>query len=264
LDKKLTKRSKDSLGHLIVKDCVLSSEQEDDYFPSELGLEGDRPIKVKRSGLNEPETIDSFNGAPITLGHIAVHADSPPKDGICGSVSGVHFKGGKLYGTLRVWDGSAIRAIETGETKELSAGYTYKLSPDHVMNNIMANHVAIVKHGRIGQAAIINDERKTMEKELVNKMINAFKDKGVGQKEIVCALEDLGVPTDEAQDAVARAFGTNIAQDGLEEMFKEHAKHVDECFDKLVKLIEGIQSADAPVVVAEDEQPDLLKVFGVK
>jgi hypothetical protein len=61
--------------------------------------------------------------------------------------------------TITVWDRRAIDAIESGDQRELSCGYSYRpiMRPgifagkryDGVMRDIVGNHVALVESGRV-------------------------------------------------------------------------------------------------------------------
>jgi hypothetical protein len=81
----------------------------------------------------------------------------------------VAFDGLYLRAPLSVWDGEAIKVIESREQRELSPGYRYRadMTPgrtpqgvafDGRMRDIKGNHVALVIEGRTGPDVLVADE----------------------------------------------------------------------------------------------------------
>jgi hypothetical protein len=138
-----------------------------EYHASELGLMGDRIVKVMRP----PESVfskDSLASAvhiPVTLGH-------PPelvtkenwKDYAIGEVgSDVMRDGENIAFSLMVKDKDGLAAYEAG-AREISMGYVADMSPapdgaeyDFIMGPPKYNHLAIVDKARAGSQARIGD-----------------------------------------------------------------------------------------------------------
>jgi hypothetical protein len=86
-----------------------------------------------------------------------------------GCVSNITFENPRLYGSIAAWTQEGIDLIESGEQGQLSAGYyfTADMTPgvtsegeafDGRMRNLKANHVALVKEGRVGPESAIADQ----------------------------------------------------------------------------------------------------------
>jgi len=187
-----TKRDIDSNGYLHVEGCVLTGEQVAPYLGKELdktgslGLDKDKIYGVYRPAEEVKKAADTFNGIPLTDGHIYITPENPHKNrwiGSTGTDSKFDTKENNLFNSVHIHDGKAIRAIERadnneGGKKDLSCGYTYDLIPEEgnfngkpyhfKMVNIKGNHLALVEDGRHEQAAIADDNTnikgKTMSK----------------------------------------------------------------------------------------------------
>lgn len=91
-----------------------------------------------------------------------------------GSVSNARFEAPDLIGELSIWDGDAIKAIQDGSKRCVSAGYAYDAVPETgevngqpytlKMVNIRFNHLALVESPRV-QTAIIGDSALSPKKE---------------------------------------------------------------------------------------------------
>jgi uncharacterized protein len=89
---------------------------------------------------------------------------------VIGSVGNAHFDGEYLRAPICIWSSSAIRGVEDGSKRELSAGYRYEapdMTPgrfrgerfDGIMRNLDAGHVALCPEGRCGpDCAIVLQE----------------------------------------------------------------------------------------------------------
>lgn len=128
---------------------------------------GDIRVRIHRTAdeVFRPETIASFNGAPLVNDH-------PPEDVtpdnwkqlVCGIVlnprRGTGDDGDFLLADVRVIDRQIVADIDAGK-RELSCGY----DADYLMikpgegrqTNIVGNHVALVKRGRCGMRCAIGD-----------------------------------------------------------------------------------------------------------
>jgi hypothetical protein len=167
-----TARSFDADGRMRVKDCVLSTAEVNPYYGKEvvdwesLGLDPEKVYELYRDPeeLGSPATIESFQGVPLMIKHVAQTADDPRKEYQAGSVHSVYFDGKKLRGDLLVSDGRAIDLIESDQLADLSCGYRYEpvrrsgtangKPYDLRMSQIRGNHVALVDDGRASGAHV--------------------------------------------------------------------------------------------------------------
>lgn len=169
-------REVDEDKHLHVE-CNISKAMICPYMGSEiprgdeLGLNPGQVYNLLRDPKELESAASTYNGKPLMAEHIGVSADQPHKHYIVGTVSNVHFAYPYLKARVTVWDGEAIRDIDGGHKRELSAGYRYDvdMSPgtfegqqyDGVMRNLRCNHVAIVREGRCGPDVMVADSRLT-------------------------------------------------------------------------------------------------------
>jgi hypothetical protein len=134
----------------------------------ELGLDPDKIYQIYRPGDEIEKAADSFNGLPLMLDHWDMDAENIPKDKVVGSLgTDARYEAPYLKNSLTVTDADAIRAIEDGSYKELSASYACDIdmtggifdgkSYDGVMKNIKGNHVALVPEGRAGHDVKVAD-----------------------------------------------------------------------------------------------------------
>jgi hypothetical protein len=189
-------------GFLLCRNVPIARTGTQLYGADEVPIEGDGIglVKVDReeSEVFRPETIASFAGKPVTLGHppMGVTPDNW-KEHAVGVVQNPHRGTGidddLLYGDLLITDKTAIEAIEDG-TVEVSCGYDaeYEQSvPGRGRQfNIIGNHVALVDNGRCGPRCAIQDRRTIMSKTSVkDRILAAFKTRDV--KILDEALNDL-------------------------------------------------------------------------
>lgn len=137
------------------------------YAGSEVGRPDMRVVRVMRSAdeVFSQDSLQSFSHAPITMGHPSVPVTSDNwKELAAGEVSTAATKDGDWIALpLILKDSRAINRVESGEVRELSAGYTCELEfVDHadydaVQKNIRINHLAIVDTARAGHEARIGD-----------------------------------------------------------------------------------------------------------
>lgn len=133
------------------------------------------------------DSLTSYRGKPITLGHVTVTPDNA-KDVVVGNCSGEAFADrgeGKVMCPITIMDSDAIAAAESGKARELSVGYTVieihregwgsnasgeyifkdDVGPDIsipddwvefdvLQTKIRVNHVALVSKGRAGVARL--------------------------------------------------------------------------------------------------------------
>jgi hypothetical protein len=109
------------------------------------------------------DSLESLKGAPVTDLHPAERGTDSfitpvnVKDHIVGITESVERDGPYLKGCLIIFHEDTIKAIESGERKEISLGYKCQLDPtpgtwngesyDAVQRNIVVNHVALGPKG---------------------------------------------------------------------------------------------------------------------
>jgi len=169
-----TARTFDENGYLHVSTSNITKEQvvpyAGDTIPGwqELGLKPKAIYQIYRPAAEIEKAVDTFNGLPLSLDHWEMDAANMPKDKIVGSLgTDAAFDAPYLTNSLTVTDADAIKRIENGEFRDLSAGYLCDVEMidgmfdgkhyDGVMKNIRGNHVALVREGRAGHDVRVAD-----------------------------------------------------------------------------------------------------------
>lgn len=143
------------------------------------------------SEVFKPDSLASYQGKPITLGHVFVNVDNA-KQVVVGSVSGSAVRqDSNVVVPLTVYDKESIEKAKSGVAAELSVGYStvdvetpgwgsnetgeYKLDGEYdsqddipsdwvrfdaLQTNIIVNHVAMVYKGRAGVAKLNMDSQQ--------------------------------------------------------------------------------------------------------
>ena len=109
------------------------------------------------------DSLESLKGAPVTdlhpseKGSDSFLSPANAKQHLIGVTEGIERDGPYLKGSLLIFHEDAIKAIEAGERKEISLGYTCRLEPtpgsingeayDAIQCDIIINHVAIGPKG---------------------------------------------------------------------------------------------------------------------
>jgi len=138
-----------------------------DYLASELGLTGNRVVRVMRpeNEVFSKDSVAGFAHAPVTNDHPRELVDADNWRNLAvGEVGANVMRDGEFLALdLILKDAAAIKDFESGK-KELSAGYTAEIEfvdnhPDYdaVMKNIRINHLALVDKARAGSEARIGD-----------------------------------------------------------------------------------------------------------
>jgi hypothetical protein len=177
-------------GYLLVKDVRIARTGEQIY------IDGETPLDAAKDGLvritRPPEevfsidSIDSFNGRPLTSDHPdEMVGPENWKDHVVGSMFNVRRGTGIddefLMADILIGDGRAIDEITSGK-REVSVGYSAdyeQLEPGKgIQRNIRANHLAIVDKGRCGPRCAIGDREMSNNKRSVfDRIRTAFKAK---------------------------------------------------------------------------------------
>lgn len=154
-------------GFLICFNVPIGRVGEYSYLSSEIGGEGNEIVSVFRTpdDLFDQITIASFEGKAFT--------DDHPSEDVTANNWAVYSKGevsnvrrGKgefidcLVADIIVRDPITISEIENGIKREVSSGYCcdYVKRGDRIFQeNIIGNHVSLVKNGRAGHRVSIKD-----------------------------------------------------------------------------------------------------------
>lgn len=169
-----TARTFDENGYLHVSTSNITKEQVVPYVGDtipgwrELGLEPKKVYQIYRPAEEIEKAVDTFNGLPLSLDHWEMDAANMPKEKIVGSLgTDAAFDAPYLTNSLTVTDADAIARIQSGEFRDLSAGYLCDVEMksgmfdgkayDGIMRNIRGNHVALVREGRAGHDVRVAD-----------------------------------------------------------------------------------------------------------
>ena len=167
-------RSHDQDGRLRVEITNISKANICPYLgkeipnAEELGLEPDRVYQLLRDPAELERAASTFNSVPLMVEHKPTSADDHPRMLTVGTTgSDAVFEAPYLKNSLVIWDQEGIDLIESGEQKQLSAGYHYRAvmekgtyngeSFEGRMVDIAGNHLALVVDGRCGPDVIVGD-----------------------------------------------------------------------------------------------------------
>jgi hypothetical protein len=204
-----SQRHIDSNGYMHIDKSNLTKEQIAPYVGDsipewrELGLDPKKVYHIYRPAEEIEKAVDTFNGLPLMFGHWDMDADTigTVKEYVVGSLgTDAEFNAPYLTNSITITDKKAIEAVESGEYKELSAGYSCVLDMtgglfdgqnyDGIMREIKGNHIALVQEGRAGHDVRVADslESKGGENVGVREKILNFITELLGDKE---ALNEL-------------------------------------------------------------------------
>ena len=175
-DEKISKRSKDSNGFLIIKDNPIAKAGVFDYLLSELKQDiepkDDKIVKVYRPFSELIRVKDSFSNKPIKMFHHWVGDECETADGAIGSNITIDEANEYLRADLIIYNPKLIEAIEKNELVELSPAYTGKEIAENGRYNGEAyeykqelgevNHLAVVEIGRSGKDLKIYDSKSNI------------------------------------------------------------------------------------------------------
>lgn len=156
-------------GFLVCRDVPISRVGTFDYSGIETGLPAgpDGIVKMQRSEeeLFDPETIRSFEGKDVVIGHSTFVDPKNWRRRSIGTVQNVRRGEGedadKLLADLVIKDANGIELVKDGKLREVSCGYDAQPVSDGVGHGhqvaIVGNHVALVPKGRCGDSCKIRD-----------------------------------------------------------------------------------------------------------
>lgn len=233
-----TERTLKDSGALLAP-CSIARTGTMKYLAKELGavaahLPPNQVVTVNTSAaeLFDAETVASLRSSPITIGHPKDDVDiENAKELVKGNLEGMPVPNeaeGTLDSSLVVHDADAIAIINDG-AQQLSLGHRAIVvladeaaDYDFEKTHIRCNHVAIVKKGRAGAEAAINDEDTVI-------FDQDFVDDLNGQLSIETALKDAAnekVTDLETQLADAKALIPDAA--AVDKMVSERLVFVQE------------------------------------
>ena len=240
-------------GYLVCLGVPIGRTGEQEYLPRELGLEGDKLIKVyrKEQDVFKPAAVASFEGKPFTNDH-------PPED-VTSANYPMYAKGTVVNvrrGTLDtgedallcdviVYDANLAEQIKAGK-REISCGYdcTYVSNGDgtYHQEDIIGNHIAVVDRGRAGASVSIKDSipntkkgAKRMEKKSIwHRMFDSFV-KDAEPSEVL-----------EAMDAMK----------GCAEETKDEEPAAPDKYAELEKKVDALAAKIEKILAAEKREPE--------
>lgn len=241
-------------GYLLCRDVPISRVGEFEYTPIEAGIRGKGgKVILTRSAeeLFNPETIASFEGKPVVIGHDRFADPSNWRQIAVGIVKnvrqGADSEKGLLLADLLLTDEKGIDLVEKGGLREVSCGYDSMTVDDgggrgH-QEGIVGNHVALVSRARCGSVCSVRDGFMT-KGNLKTMLRRLFRD---GEEDKFNEALD-GLEVKECGDE-GETTPPPAPQPTAEEVLKTLAAQVAE----LVKRVEAIESAK--VADQDDQQP---------
>ena len=148
-------------GHLFVGSSIISAAQVNPYYGreipelSQLGLDPERKYMLLRDPAALEAAVPGLHGKPLLIKHRAQTSRDYDPDVTIGAVMNPKWVSPNIEAELEVWHPDGVKAIESGQQSDLSAGYRYTpiMEPgiyngqpyDGRMTDIQFNHVALVK-----------------------------------------------------------------------------------------------------------------------
>lgn len=206
-------------------------------------------IRVSRGpdDLFRPETIASFEGKSVTLGHpdefVTPENVKQYEIGTMLNVRrGTGVEDDLMLADLLIKDQRAIKAIQEDGIEEVSNGYEADYDQQQpgraVQRNIVGNHVALVERGRCGPRCAIGDEimPALKKKSWKDRMMAAFKTGD--EKEVEKIANEVKDEEEESEENKRKKAEDEAAEerketkDALSKVL-DHLKAIDERLDKM-------------------------------
>lgn len=174
-------RREDANGYLHVAWSNVTRVQVAPYFGKEipeyekLGLDPEKIYYGYRSAEELEKATPTLNAIPLLIDHKFDSASDPNIELRCGTMGEQSkFVAPFLGNSLTLWTQEAINAVESGEKRDLSAGYEFvaDFTPgktpegenyDFLMRDIKFNHVALVINGRASNCYVEESLPKGLE-----------------------------------------------------------------------------------------------------
>lgn len=230
------------------------------------------------SEVFKPDSLASYQGKPITLGHVFVNVENA-KQVVVGSVSGSAVRqDSNVVVPLTVYDKESIEKAKSGVAGELSVGYStvdvetpgwgsnetgeYKLDGEYdsqddipadwvrfdaLQTNIIVNHVAMVYKGRAGVAKLNMDSQQ--ENPYTDDVKSSIEEKDMTVK----------IKIDSAEVEVSKDVADHIAKlDSAIEAQKAKVDTVEAERDALKAKVDGIPAEIEKAVKAAKADAEAL------
>ena len=239
-------RHYDNNGRLLVDQTLITKACVSEYYGQEipnyeqLGLEPLKKYKVLRPAEELEKALPQFNNIPVLNKHIMDYADEPQKENRCGGLSNCTYKDGGVYADMNIWDKADIDRIESGELKDLSCGYRCQFIKesgeyngehyDLKMVDIMPNHLALVKKGRVDGAYVYDEDKGA---NMFSKLANLFKKLGIKDEDLE-ELKDEFKESDHPRSKDGKFTSGSGSNSGSskEESYAEQAKKMQQGKEK--------------------------------
>ena len=225
-----------------------------------MGLDPQRRYMVYRpaSELTKKSVLESFNGLFLTDEHqmLGKGMKDPGTKRIDGTIYNVHvspYDKGLVLGTLKV-QSQAVKDLISQGKRQLSCGYYCDYVPQHgefngipydfVQRDIVGNHIALVKKGRMGEKCGVYDSADETEacfRNFVSWCDYGRKEsqvRGRGKRQLAC---DSAI--DINQKEVKFMPKDNNYEEMLQKALEGYGVMDKESIDKIIGCINEIQSA---------------------
>lgn len=160
-------------GHMHTSNTPLTKSNICEYLGSEIpefqkhGLDPNKRYKLLRHPDELKKAVDSFNGLPVLSEHRPVSAENHPEELVIGSTgSSAVWDPPYIRNDLYLWPQKAIDRVANGKARQISAAYRYRYDPtpgtydgedySGIMRDVLANHIAAVLEGRVGEDVAVD------------------------------------------------------------------------------------------------------------
>lgn len=255
-------------GRLRVSMANISKANVSPYRGSEipgwrdLGLDADRIYNLLRDPDELRKAAASLNGVQLLRKHTPVNADDHKPYETVGSLgTDAEFDGTYLKNSLFVNARDAIDGIESGQKRELSAGYHYKpdMTPgnfngkpyDGVMRDIEFNHVALVEDGRAGPDVLVGDSKENVMSKPTRFAVLAMSTAAASIAPLLAMDSKITLPKDEFFKLTTKNFkdqkaGLIAAVRGVVDGKLRPGLALDASMGQLAKALDAFSELDEP------------------
>jgi hypothetical protein len=237
------------------------------YLGKEVGWPERETVAVYRP-LDEVMRLDalgSYKGKPITDGHPKVRVTSENWGDLArGTVMGVQRDGDAVALDVTISAKSLVDKLESGEARELSAGYVAKIDRtpgtapdgtayDAVQRDLYIDHLAVVPKGRAGSEFRVGDGADWGARPLDREIIEHPKKEGQDVSDAhttTVTVGDGAVPTTEAGA---------IRIKGLQDSLTSAQKSITDKDTEIADLKKQIETKDGEIAAAKKSLEDATK-----
>ncbi len=231
------------------------------------------------------DSLESLKGAPVTdlhpseRGADAVLTSANAKTHMVGLTESIERDGSYLKGSLIIFHEETIKAIESGERKEISLGYQCQLDPtpgiyngeayDAVQTNIIINHVALGPKGwgRAGPDCSIHTDSKNLSLSKEKLMIETIRLDGI---DVALTADSITALITEKkrqlQEVSGRldAVGQELEKERQARVALEDPKLIEAKLQARLKLVERCRTILGNDIDLEGKSDEELKLAGLK